>query len=376
MKKRLKILQLQPDYNVKLIDASDLAEQIVKSLPNDSFEVTSAYFSGKPSINQPQSVAENCYYFNLPDTALKGLRIRALWKLYHYCRQHKFDVVICNRFKMVSLLLQINLLLKVPLCIGISHVVNEYHRRYRRFQIKIFADKHWQFVGVSDAVKDCLISYDCGFNQKNTHAIPNAIDIEKCESFQLSKDLAREKLGLPKNKIIIGAIGQLFPRKGHRFLLSALTNIKDRFPDVDICIIGKGKEESNLQLQAIKSGLENRVHLVGFQANALQYVKAFDVFTMSSLKEGLPLALLEGMSGRIPLIASNIPEMRDIVVSAGGLVFTPGDIDQLTKALESYLSLDKITLEKKGQEAFDYLFKNHSIHNYRYAYRTLIENNS
>lgn len=373
MKKPIKILQLHPSYNVKSNDVSDLGEQIIKALPGDRYEVTSAYFSGAPRPDQPRSIAKNVHYFELSENDMHGMRLRALWKLYSFCKANKFDVIICNRFKTVSLLLQLNKLLKVPVCIGISHVLNEYERPYRRKQVKLLADRHWKFVGVSEAVTSCLIGYESGFNLKNTCTIPNAIDISKAESSQLTKAEARSLLGLPQDKLIIGTIGQLFSRKGHRFLISALANLQHQFPDAHIGIIGRGIEENSLKNQIHQLGLQDRVHLLGFRDNALQYVRAFDIWSMPSLKEGLPLALLEGMSGHLPIIASDIPEMRDIILGAGGIAVPPKDIPSLTQALNTYLSLDRATLNAKGEKVYNYLVENHSIEAYRSAYNKLIE---
>ena len=75
MKPRFKVLQLQPDYNVKLNDFADLGEQIVKSLPVERFEVTSAFLSGRPRPGQPLSVAAHSKYFEFPEKALKGIRL-------------------------------------------------------------------------------------------------------------------------------------------------------------------------------------------------------------------------------------------------------------------------------------------------------------
>ena len=99
MKPRFKVLQLQPDYNVKLNDFADLGEQIVKALPTERFEVTSAFLSGRPQPGQPLSVADHSKYFEFPEKALKGIRLGAMWEIYKYCREKKFDVVICNSFK-------------------------------------------------------------------------------------------------------------------------------------------------------------------------------------------------------------------------------------------------------------------------------------
>lgn len=372
MLKRIKVLQLHPEFNVKSTDISDLAEQIIKGLPTNKFEVTSAYLSKKPTQQQPSSIAEHSHYFDLTQDSMRGLRIFALWRVYQYLKKHQFDVIICNRFKTVSIILLLNKLLKIPVCIGISHVLNEYNRKYRQLQVKLFADQHWHFVGVSDAVKDYLINYNCGFTQINTISIPNAIDALKADALQLERNIAREKLNLPLDKCIVGTIGQLFPRKGHRFLISAIAKIKHQFPDADIAIIGRGHEEETLKKLITESGLEGRVHLLGFKDNALQYVKAFDIWAMPSLKEGLPLALLEGISGHLPVIATNIPEMHDIIKGVEGELFNPGDIDELANGLKNYLSLSPQALQHKGETAFRYLLAHHSIEEYRESYLQLI----
>lgn len=177
--KRSKVLQLQPDYNVKSHDFADLAEQIVRALPREHYEITAAFLRGRPGPGEPVSKADHSVYFEFSDKSLKGMRLRAMWALYKFCRKEQFDVVICNRFKPVNMLLQLNRWLKIPLCVGISHGFGEYDRFYRRSQAKRLIDKHWRFVGVSPAVKQYLLDCQCGFTDANTYAITNAIDIEQ-----------------------------------------------------------------------------------------------------------------------------------------------------------------------------------------------------
>lgn len=372
MREKIKVLQIHPDFNVKTVDISDLAEQIIKALPKEDFEVTSAYLSNSPKVNQIQSIADHSVYFNLADREMKGLRIVALWKLFRHLKEKQYDLIICNRFKTISMVLLLQRLIKTPQIISISHVVGEYDRKYRQLQIKILSSKNCHFIGVSDAVKNYLIQLDCGFTHENTSSIPNAIDAEKASLFQLDRITARDRLGLPQEVKIIGTIGQLFRRKGHRFLIEALFKIRNQHPNAHIAIIGTGPEESNLKSLINELGLDNQIHLLGFRENALQFVRAFDVWAMPSLKEGLPLALLEGISGHLPVIASDIPEMHDIVEDIGGMLFKPGDIAQLAECLAYYLSLDKAHLQQLGDSAFNKLLKNHSIENYRKQYLSLI----
>lgn len=371
--KRSKVLQLQPDYNVKSHDFADLAEQIVRALPSERYEITAAFLRGRPGPGEPVSKADHSVYFEFSDKALKGMRIRAMWALYKFCRKEQFDVVICNRFKPVNMMLQLNRWLKIPLCVGISHGFGEYDRVYRRSQAKRLIDKAWRFVGVSPAVKQYLLDCKCGFTDQNTYAITNAIDIEQAEALQLPRVQAREKLGLDQNARMVGALGRLVPIKGHRFLLQAFAALKDKYPNAQLAIIGAGREESRLREQIQQLGLNGRAHLLGFQENALQYVRAFDIWTMPSLAEGLGLALLEGMSGHLPVIATDVPAMLPLIQGAGGVAVKPSDVATLTAALDQYLSLPDEALRAKGEQAYRYLQEHHDIEVFRQAYLDLID---
>ncbi|AXK55293.1 MULTISPECIES: glycosyltransferase [Pseudomonas] len=373
MSQRFKVLQLQPDYNVKSHDFADLAEQIVKALPADRYEMTAAFLRGRPGPADPVSRADHSVYFEFSDKALKGMRLRAMWRLYQFCRKEKFDVVICNRFKPVNMMLTLNRWLKVPLCIGISHGFGEYDRLYRRRQTQRLIDRHWRFVGVSPAVKQYLLDCRCGFTDQNTWAITNAIDIEQAEALQHSRERSRELLGLDPSVRLIGALGRLVPVKGHTYLLQAFAQLKDKYPQTQLAIIGAGREEANLRAEIERLGLQGRAHLLGFKENALQYVRAFDIWTMPSLAEGLGLALLEGMSGQLPVIASNVPAMLPLIEGAGGLAVEPANVPALTAALDNYLGLSDEALADKGQQAYRYLQKEHDIEVFREEYRQLID---
>jgi glycosyltransferase involved in cell wall biosynthesis len=296
-----------------------------------------------------------------------------MWQLYKFCRREKFDVVICNRFKPVNMMLALNRWLKVPLCIGISHGFGEYDRFYRRRQTQRLIDRHWRFVGVSPAVKQYLLDCDCGFTDQNTYAITNAIDIVQAEGLQHSREKARELLGLDPNVRLIGALGRLVSVKGHTYLLQAFAALKDKYPNTQLAIIGAGRLQAPLAAEIEQLGLSGRAHLLGFKENALQYVRAFDIWTMPSLAEGLGLALLEGMSGHLPVIASNVPAMLPLIEGAGGLAIVPKDVPSLVAALDNYLALSDDELKAKGEQAYRYLQEQHDIEVFRQEYLDLID---
>lgn len=373
MSRRIKILQLQLDYNVKRHDFADLAEQIVLSFDRDRYEFVSAFLCGRPQADEPASRAERSVYFDLTDGQLKGTRIMALRRLHRFCRDEQFDVVICHRFKPISMMLWLNRWLRIPACIGISHVMNDFERAQRRMQVRMLADRHWRFVGVSPAVRQALLDARSGFTPDNTVAITNAIDIERAEAAQLDRNRARSELGIPEDATVVGAIGRLVPVKGHAHLLRAFADVAPRFASAQLVIIGEGRERTALEALIRQLGLAARVRLPGNIPDALRYMRAFDVFAMPSLREGLGLALMEGMSGRLPVIGSDIPAMRDLVRGAGGTLVAPGDEPALAAALARWLGASPDERESGGRIASEYLQRNHSIADYRNAYRNLVD---
>ena len=373
MNRRIKILQLQPDYNVKRNDFADLAEQIVLALEPGRFEVVSAFLCGRPGADEPTSRAERSVYFEFSDSQLKGMRIAALRRLYRFCRDEAFDVVICNRFKPISMMLWLNRWLRVPVCIGITHVLNDFNRVYRRWQVLGLADRRWRFVGVSPAVRQALLDARCGFHADNTFAITNAIDVEKADALQMSREDARAQLGLAAEATTIGAIGRLVPVKGHATLLRAFAQVAREFPSAQLMIIGEGRERAHLEALAAELGLAGRVHLPGARPEALRFMRAFDIFVMPSLQEALGLALMEGMSGRRPIIGSDIPAMRSLIQGGKGTLVPPGDVPALAGALRLNLSLPPAERVARGQAAHEYLRAHHGIAEYRRAYRALVE---
>lgn len=367
--RRIKVLQLQNYYNV---NASDLAEQIIQALPTDRYQVTTAFLRGRPGPGEPVSKAERSIYFGYSKSAVSGLRLRALWALYKHCRAEGYDAVITHRFKPVNMLMLLNRWLGIRACIGVAHGFGEYDRAFRCWVARQLVTPAWRLVGVSRAVRDYLIGADAGFTPANTRQINNAIDIARAEGLQHPRDKAREMLGLPAEAFVFGAIGRLVPVKGHIHLLRAFAEVKDSHPGALLAIIGEGRARPELEAAIQELGLQGRALLLGARDDALQYVRAFDAFVMPSLSEGLPLALLEGMSGHLPVIGSDIPSLKPILEDCGGRIFPVGQPAALAGHLRELLALSTAERATEGERAYQYLCRAHSIEDFRRQYRELL----
>ena len=129
----------------------------------------------------------------------------------------------------------------------------------------------------------------------------------------------------------VGTVAELHPNKNLATAIDAVA----RLPDMHFAIIGNGELKKQLQNHAMEKGVAKRVHFLGFVPDAAQYLRAFDAFVLTSIKEGLPYVLLEAGSAHVPIVATDIPGVRDIVLDNFTGLLTPRDTHVIANALES-----------------------------------------
>ena len=122
---------------------------------------------------------------------------------------------------------------------------------------------------------------------------------------------ARVRFDLPENAFVIGNVGRLSDQKNQQFLF----DVVKRMPAAHLAIAGDGPLHAAYETEIRKLGLVDRVHLLGSLPESLvpSFFAAIDVFAMPSLFEGLPIALIEATQAALPIIASNIPPVREVL---------------------------------------------------------------
>lgn len=151
----------------------------------------------------------------------------------------------------------------------------------------------------------------------------------------------RAELGLGAHDVLVVAVGNLIERKGHIVLLRALASLQGAAAAVPwhVAIAGSGEEEENLRRFAAERGIASRVHLLGHRQDIPDLLAAADIYTMPSLWEGLPVALLEAMFARLPVVASGVSGIPEAIIDGrDGLLTTPGDDTSVARALERLLA--------------------------------------
>ncbi len=191
--------------------------------------------------------------------------------------------------------------------------------------------------GLTVAVSGTLaaqLSRDLWVRRSRIMTIPNGVGFVPATSATLRDELA---LG-PQDRLLV-AVGNLYPVKGHRYLVEALRLLTPRHPSVHVAIAGRGETADALVALAAQHDLEGRLHLLGLRSDIPNLLASADAFVLPSLSEGLPLALLEAMLAGCPVIASDVGEVSAVLDrGSAGVLVEPGSATALAAALDRVLS--------------------------------------
>lgn len=122
------------------------------------------------------------------------------------------------------------------------------------------------------------------------------------------------------------AVGNLYPVKNHAALVRIVGALRDRGVPAELDVLGRGGEEASLRAEIGRLGLTDAVRLQGFRSDVDSFLRGADVFVSSSLSEQMPLSIMEAMARGLPVVASRVggvPEIVDDGVT--GLLFDSGD---------------------------------------------------
>jgi glycosyltransferase involved in cell wall biosynthesis len=181
---------------------------------------------------------------------------------------------------------------------------------------------------------------DLGVPAESCRLLANGVDEQMfCRRHPAAEAPLRRRLGVPGGRWVIGAAGRLGPEKGLDLLIRAVHMLGARDLDVELWIAGTGEEEGRLRALCRDLGLTDRVRLLGFVADTVEFFDALDVFVLSSRREGLPNVLLEAMAMGVPVVATNIAGVPAAVRDGeNGLLCAPGDVAALAERIERLLA--------------------------------------
>ncbi len=323
-------------------------------LPQDSFEVIVA--SGEGNILGEKLKEKGIRTVQIPflKRNINPLKeLLSLISLIKLLKDERPEIIHLNSSKAGGLGGLAGRLTKVPRIIFTGHgwAFNEDRSLPSRLLIGCF---HWitillshQTIAVSKRVFDQISLFP--LVKKKITVIHNGIGpVEFLDRETARKELAEKN----PSPFWIGTISELHRNKGVDFIIRAFANISPQNEHTGLFIIGDGEERKDLETLSKKLKVQDKVHFLGFKKDAIRFLKAFDIFTLTSRTEAFPYAPIEAGLAGVPVIASRVGGIPELISNKeNGMLVEPGNIFEIEYALRDLIqNTEKREMFKKGLE--------------------------
>jgi len=166
-----------------------------------------------------------------------------------------------------------------------------------------------------------------------------------------SRQQFRKQWGIPADALVLGTIGRLHPTKGQSYLIKVASRLRLKFPKLHLLLIGDGPLRQDLELELQRTTIPYT--FTGYIPQAYEALPAMDIFLLPSISEGMGLVLLEAMQAKVPIVASAVGGIPEVIrAGKDGLLVPSGDLAGFTEACTSILENPNLakSLVASGQE--------------------------
>lgn len=248
----------------------------------------------------------------------------------------RIRLVHAHEFYMAALGAAVSRLTGVPLVVTVHGKGYYPERRRRRWLYRLVAAQAAVMVTVSRDLKEFLCRVT-GTPSGRVEVIYNGIDPEPWARVSRDGELLKS-VGVPPDARVLGAVGNLYPVKGHLHLIQAARAVVAVEPSAHLVILGRGTLKGALEAEAERLGIRSHVHLLGLRDDVPNWLGAMDVFVLPSLSEGLPLSVLEAMAAGRPIVATKVGGVPEVVEDGvTGFLVPPAAPDALAERMLAVL---------------------------------------
>ena len=253
------------------------------------------------------------------------------YRLTQYLRELRPDLVHCHSRRGADML--------GGMAASFADIPAVVSRRVDNAEMRLMAALRYRpfrkIIAISETIARVLREHDV--DDDRIVVIRSAVDTEQlARKSDCSK--VRAEFAVPEEACVVAAAGQLIPRKGHRYLLQVVADLRHRYPLLRLVIFGEGYLNNQLRAQAASLGLGDIVQFAGFRDDLDDFMGCIDIFAHPALAEGLGVATLKAAAAAVPVVgfaAGGLPEA--VIDGETGLLVPPADTDALAQALASLI---------------------------------------
>ena len=199
-----------------------------------------------------------------------------------------------------------------------------------------------RYIAISGAIKEEIKAL--GVPEELITVIHNGLDTSRY-LLTLNPEVIKSQLGLDPELPTVSMIARLHPVKGHQYFLQAARKILDRGIKAQFLIIGEGNYRSQIEKWIKELSLQDKVFIPGYYTPIENIYRVSDLLAVPSLMEGLGLVVLEAMYFKVPVVASNIGGIQEIIRHGeNGLLVEPKDVPALADAISTLIQDRELAL--------------------------------
>jgi glycosyltransferase involved in cell wall biosynthesis len=365
---RLKVMEVTHDLAIGGLQR--VVVDLARTLDKNEFDVSVCCLR-EGGIYETVLAEHDIRVIKIPASS-KPVDYLCFWKIYQVLKLERPIIIHTHNTQPYIEGVVSALMAGVPVRIHTDHAREFPDKRRYMVAERILSHAVHQIIAVSDQTKNDLIKYERIDPDKIT-VVVNGIDGSMYRT-PLDRKWKLIELGIPENGgPILGFCGRLSPEKGITFLLKAMRMLVEEFPRAILLIVGDGELKTELDHEIQDRNLNKNVMLLGERLDANEIMRILDVFILPSLREGLPLVLLEATAASVPIVATNVGGNR-IVVDDGvnGFLVEPGKVEALSNALRKLMN-DKVARQEFGRVGYDLFNRTFTLEqmvkNYETIYR-------
>jgi L-malate glycosyltransferase len=220
-----------------------------------------------------------------------------------------------------------------PRTVVTEHNVWSSHTALTRLADRVSANRSEIHLAVSAAVRESLPARI----RRRTRVVRYGVDTAEVRTEGEERREMRVRLGVPDGEIVVGTVANLRATKGYPDLLVAARDVVREVDNVRFVAVGRGPLEAELRSQHAQLGLGDRFEFLGYRGDALRVMSAFDVFCLPSRHEGLPIALMEALALGLPVVATRVGGVSEVVTDGEEAVLVPSS--QPARLAEALIAL-------------------------------------
>jgi len=278
----------------------------------------------------------------------RKIRITGYVRVYRALRQGDFDIMHCHLLEGCWYGLPAGWLARVP--VRIAHLQNCHWRL--SFRGRLFDRLAFSFAGAAFGCSQAVLRFyqqRMWYPRSKCHLVYNGVVTKRFEVLP-PKEQARKRLGLPQDAVVVTTVARLVPQKGHVYLIEAAKEVVSEFRNIRFLLVGEGGLRLELEQRVRNLNLAEHFLFLGQRTDVPEILAASDIFVLPSLWEGLPLVLVEAGLAGLPVVASRVDGIVEIVEDGrNGFLVPPGEPSALAGAIR-VLAKDPYLREQMGNK--------------------------